>query len=263
MKVTAAKTVIQGEELATVLFEPDTHIDDVVLVHGFTGSKEDFTEIAELMAQSGYRVLTFDNRGQYESSHSKRADGYSMQSIGKDVIELARSFGLNKPHLLGHSFGGLISQEAVIQAPQVWRSLTMMCSGPAGQPGWKRPAAFDHILTESMESIWMKHFDEERKSHPRYVIQKKRWIASHGLSTATYREHLQSQPSHIAEIAALNIPAHVIYGESDDAWPHELQNQMAKDLSARLTILPDCGHCPNEDNPRATTDALVNFWRSL
>lgn len=263
MKVTSSSALIQGEPLATVLFEPDNHESDVVLVHGFTGSKEDFTEVAELLAVEGYRVLTFDNRGQYESSHTRRADGYSMHSLGKDVIELAIEYNLDKPHLLGHSFGGLIAQEAIVQSPSTWKSLTLMCSGPAGQPEWTLPDAFDHLLTKSMESIWIEHFDQERKAHPRYEIQKKRWLASHGLATSTFSEHLKNQPSHINEIAKNALPAHVIYGERDDAWPLELQNQMAKDLAASVTILRDCGHCPNEDNPRLTSDSLISFWNSI
>jgi pimeloyl-ACP methyl ester carboxylesterase len=263
MKTTANQTIIQGEALATVLFEPDNHIADVLLVHGFTGSKEDFTEIAELMAKVGYRVLTFDHRGQHESSHSKRADAYSMESLGRDVIELSKSFGLEKPHLLGHSFGGLIVQEAFTQAPEMWRSITLMCSGPGGKNDWGRPEALSFLRTRSMESIWNEFFDEERKTHPRYAIHKKRWIASDGISTATYRDHLEVYPSRIGEIAKTGIPAHVIYGESDDAWPLALQNQMAKDLNAKLTVLPGCGHCPNEDNPQLNTDALVSFWKSV
>lgn len=263
MKITAVNTAIQGENLATVLFEPTTPIADVLLVHGFTGSKEDFTEVAELLAKAGYRTLTFDNRGQYESAHSKRSDAYAMESLGKDVIELAHHFGFKNAHILGHSFGGLIVQQAVIRAPDLWQSMTLMCSGPGGQADWIRPPAFDNLLTQSMESIWYEHFDEERKNHPRYEIHKRRWIASDGISTATYRDHLNNQPSLIAEIAKLGIPAHVIYGENDDAWPLELQNQMAKDLSAQLTVLPGCGHCPNEDNPQLDADALASFWRSI
>ena len=116
---------IQDEVLAAVLFEPiATYKADVVLVHGFTGSKEDFSEVAPLIAKSGFRVLTFDNRGQNESSHSKRADAYSMPSLGKDVNEISRHFKLQKPHLLGHSFGGLIAQQATTQSPESWSSLT-------------------------------------------------------------------------------------------------------------------------------------------
>lgn len=101
---------IQGEPLATVVYEPEVFTSDVVLVHGFTGSKEDFIDMSILLAQKGHRVLTFDNRGQHESGHTQRVDGYSMRSLGQDVIELVNVFGLNKPHLMGHSFGGLISQ---------------------------------------------------------------------------------------------------------------------------------------------------------
>ena len=83
---------IQGEKLAVELYEPKARIADVVLVHGFTGSKEDFNELGPLLAEMGYRVLTFDNRGQHESSHSKREDGYSMPSLARDVIEIAQHY---------------------------------------------------------------------------------------------------------------------------------------------------------------------------
>ena len=90
---------IQGEALAAKLFEPaGSHKADVVLVHGFTGSKEDFLEVAPLIASAGFRVLTFDNRGQNESSHSIRPDGYSMPSLGRDVIDISHYFELEKPH---------------------------------------------------------------------------------------------------------------------------------------------------------------------
>lgn len=67
---------IQGEKLAAEIYEPTVRIADVVLVHGFTGSKEDFNLIGPLLADQGYRVLTFDNRGQHESAQSKREDTY-------------------------------------------------------------------------------------------------------------------------------------------------------------------------------------------
>lgn len=263
MKIITSSPLIQSEKLATVLFEPNSPIADVVLVHGFTGSKEDFTEVAEIMAKNNFRVLTFDNRGQHESSHSERVDAYSMASIGKDVIEISNYFKMNKPHLLGHSFGGLISQQAVVQAPHDWKSLTLMCSGPGGQTDWINDPVFDQILTQSMEEVWNKFIDVERKVHPRYEIHKNRWIASDGRSTSIFRDHLNSQPSLIQEIAKLSLPVHVLYGENDDAWPLELQNQMAKDLQSKLTVLPNCGHTPNEDNPQLTAEALMSFWKSI
>jgi pimeloyl-ACP methyl ester carboxylesterase len=260
MKISAAMTEIQGERLATVLFDDNGHRGDVILIHGFTGSKEDFTEIATLVAQHGYRVLTFDNRGQHESSHSNRPDAYSIDSFAKDVVDLAADFGMTNPHLLGHSFGGLVAQRATTLVPHVWKSLTLMCSGPGGRTEWDVEPAFENLGKVTMEEIWFKHFDEERKAHPRYEIHKRRWIASDGLSTAAQGDLLVNQPSLVEEIAQLKIPTHVIYGENDDAWPIPDQNRMANELGAEVSVLANCGHCPNEDNPELTSRELTMFW---
>lgn len=253
-------TEIQGEPLATVLFDDSGHRGDVILIHGFTGSKEDFTDIAALIAKHGYRVLTFDNRGQHESSHSNRPDAYEIDSFAKDVVDLAAGFGMANPHLLGHSFGGLVAQRAATLAPHLWKSLTLMCSGPGGRTEWGIEPAFENVGKVPMEEIWFEHFDEERKAHPRYEIHKRRWIASDGLSTAAQGDRLLNQPSLVEAIARLKIPTHVIYGENDDAWPIPDQIRMANELSAEITVLANCGHCPNEDDPELTSRELSKFW---
>jgi pimeloyl-ACP methyl ester carboxylesterase len=255
---------IQGESLAVEIYEPADHKADVVLVHGFTGSKEDFEEVGPLLAQMGYRVLTFDNRGQHESAHSKREDGYSMPSLARDVVELTRHFGFVKPHLLGHSFGGLVAQRAVVDSPDTWSSLTIFCSGPHWIPDKPDLDATIHILeTMTMEESWYKYKEETDKLLPRYHTYKKRWTASDPRSTRTMAFHLKETQPLIAEIVATKLPVHVIYGENDDAWPLAMQDQMAKDLAAPLTVIAGAGHCPNEDKPEETAKVLANFWSSL
>lgn len=251
---------IQGEPLAVHIYEPSDYRGDVLLIHGFTGSKEDFSEIGPLMANAGYRTLTFDNRGQNESSHTKRIDGYSMSSLGRDVIELSRRFGLEKPHLLGHSFGGLIAQQAVKLAPQNWSSLTFLCSGPSGRASWLDDPQFQNLTNENKAEVWMRLLERDRLGNMKFDLWKKRWIASDADSTMTYRDHLRKQPSLISQIATLGIKSHVIYGENDDAWPLEEQNEMARELRAKLTVLPNCGHCPNEEKPELLVKELVSFW---
>lgn len=255
---------IQGEKLAVELYEPKARIADVVLVHGFTGSKEDFNELGPLLAEMGYRVLTFDNRGQNDSAHSKREDGYSMPSLARDVIEIAQHYGFEKPHLLGHSFGGLVSQRAAVDAPDYWKSLTLFCTGPHWIPDKPDLDATIHILeTMTMEDSWNKYKEETDKLLPRYEIYKKRWKASDPESTKTMAHHLQDTQALTQEIIATKIPVHVVYGENDDAWPMPMQDQMAKDLSAPRTIIKDAGHCPNEDQPEDTARVLASFWSAL
>ncbi len=125
---------IQGEPWqSSCTNRPST--GDALLVHGYTGSKEDFAEIGPLLAAHGYRVVAFDNRGQHESAHSHREDAYTIPSLAGDAIALADHFALERPHLLGHSFGELVAQRAVVMAPSRWTSLTLFCTGPHGRSG--------------------------------------------------------------------------------------------------------------------------------
>ena len=74
---------IQGEPLAVELYEPAQHRGDALLIHGYTGSKEDFAEVGPLLAARGYRVVAYDNRGQHESAHSQRDDAYTIASLAR------------------------------------------------------------------------------------------------------------------------------------------------------------------------------------
>ena len=251
---------VQGEPIATVVFEPKVHRGDVVLVHGFTGSKEDFSECGPMIAEHGYRVLTLDNRGQHESPHSKREDAYTIKSLAHDAIDLAQLLGMKNPHLLGHSFGGLVSQRAVLMAPNYWKSLTLMCSGPAAIGFREDFLNHETLMSVSMEKIWDDHMDAMEIGKPAYEMKKRRWAMSDHRSVATHRKHLIDEPSIVKEVHATGISAHVVYGENDDAWPLPLQDQMAKDLEAQLDVIPGAGHCPNEDTPELLTDLLVKFW---
>ena len=251
---------VQGEPIATVVFEPKVYRGDVVLVHGFTGSKEDFSECGPMIAEHGYRVLTLDNRGQHESPHSKREDAYTIKSLARDAIDLAKSLGMKNPHLLGHSFGGLVSQRAVLMAPNYWKSITLMCSGPAAIGFREDFLSHETLMSVPMEKIWDDHMDAMEIGKPAYEMKKKRWAMSDHRSVATHRKHLIDEPSIVKEVHATGISAHVVYGENDDAWPLPLQDQMAKDLEAQLDVIPGAGHCPNEDTPELLTDVLVKFW---
>ncbi len=159
---------IQGEPLAVELYEPAQHRGDALLIHGYTGSKEDFAEVGPLLAARGYRVVAFDNRGQHESAHSQRDDAYTIASLARDAIALADEFGLVRPHLLGHSFGGLVAQRAAVMPPGRWASLTLFCTGPHGRFGLADLTdIIDVLSTRSMPEAW----DPDRDAEARKSVQ--------------------------------------------------------------------------------------------
>ena len=250
--------------LAINVFEPENFKGNAILVHGFTGSKEDFDYIGPILAERGYRVFAADNRGSHESPHAQEVGSYSMQSHARDVVGIARHFELEDIQLFGHSFGGAVAQRAFLIEPRLFTSLTIFCSGPSAMPS----APYSELMLaklsgKTMQEAWNEFAHELYETHPRAELMKKRWLAHDPQALLTQARELLEFSSVIPDIAATKIPAHVIYGESDDAWPHEMQNQMARDLSAKLTIIKDAGHCPNEDQPEKTAEVLAQFWEAI
>ncbi len=255
---------IHGEPLAVEVFEPTRHRGDALLIHGFTGSKEDFAEMGPLLTARGYRVVTFDNRGQHESAHSHRDDAYTIPTLARDAIALVDHFALARPHVLGHSFGGLVAQRAVVLAPRRWASLTLFCSGPHGRFGLPDlTEIIDVLSTRSMPEAWDTRRDAEARKSPRYEVLKRRWAVSDPRSVVTHARHLLSEPSIVEQVHATGMPVHVVYGENDDAWPLAMQDQMALDLDAPVTVIADAGHCPNEDRPDQTAKVIAEFWDKI
>lgn len=264
---------IQGEDLAIDVYEPaafgfagvagdaNAVLGEAFLIHGFTGSKEDFLDLGPELAARGYRVATMDNRGMHESANSERADAYTTASIGRDAELVAAALGMDRPHLLGHSFGGLVAQRSVIDSPEAWRSLTLFCSGPGALPDvGQLPQMHAWLSATDMATLWDDARDAEARGRVRYEMRKARWHASDKNALLGHANHLMHDESMTAAVAATGIAAQVVFGENDDAWPLEMQRQMAAELGAPVSVIANAGHCPNEDQPAVTADVLVGFW---
>lgn len=118
---------------------PDRHT--AVLVPGFTGSKEDFIALLGPLAQAGRRVYAIDLPGQYQSPGSDTLDAYSCAALGRAVAEVIAALEQGPVHLLGHSFGGLVTRETVLSTAVPLLSHALLGSGPSGVEGSRREDA--------------------------------------------------------------------------------------------------------------------------
>ena len=76
----------------------------VILVHGITESAATWDPLIDrLTAQR--RVVALDLRGH---GRSGSADRYDLEAMAGDVVAVAVSLGLDRPHLVGHSLGGAV-----------------------------------------------------------------------------------------------------------------------------------------------------------
>src|SRR6476646_1385783 len=83
-----------------------------MLVHGFTGAKEDFTEWLDPLATDGWHAVAPDNRGHGASEKPDDESQYPFDLLATDLLELADGlWGRDTSFvLLGHSMGGMVAQ---------------------------------------------------------------------------------------------------------------------------------------------------------
>jgi pimeloyl-ACP methyl ester carboxylesterase len=241
----------------------------VLLVPGYTGSKEDFVPLLDPLARAGHRVVAMDQPGQYQSPGPDDPAAYTVEWLGSVVCAVAKSLDDGPIHLLGHSFGGLVSREAVLSQPASFRSLTLLGSGPAaiGGPRKDRMAALEPLLPLGMAAVYeaverLARFDPRWQNSPPELraFLKERFVASSAAGLRGMGDALLTEPDRVDELAALGIPVLVCFGAGDDAWQPATQAQMADRLGARAERIEGALHSPAIESSAATLAILCSFW---
>ena len=241
----------------------------VLLVPGYTGSKEDFAPLLDPLAAAGFAATAIDLPGQYESPGPADPDDYTPSQLAATVIEVAASLGA-PVHLLGHSFGGLVARAAVLASPDTFASLVLMCSGPAGIGGDRRAMIeqLEPVLaTSGLAGVYAASLAVSRAQvgyieppAPLAAFLERRFLAGVPAMLQGMGHALRTEPDRVAELAAATLPKLVLYGEDDDAWPPAVQDEMAQRLTAPVSVISGAAHSPAVENPPATVTALVRFW---
>jgi len=242
-----------------------------LLVPGYTGSKEDFISLLGPLAAAGRRVVAIDMRGQYQTPGPDDPAAYDMAELAADITAIAKA--TDTTHLLGHSFGGLVTREAVLTgyAPA---TLTLMSSGPSALPGPRAEdlqamlAYLDGTPTQDLkakiEEIWhgaLAPQAREAAVTPEILaFLKDRMLSNNPVGLVTMASNLLTAADKTKALAAREIPTLILYGEDDNAWPPTLQAEMATRVGAQKFCIPGAAHNPNVEAPATTAHALTQFW---
>lgn len=210
----------------------------VLLLHGWGGTLESFTPVSDDLRGS-YTVYAFDLPGFGESSLPPIAWGAA--DYARLTLNLVDTLKLDRPHLIGHSFGGQVAIALAATYPE--RVGRLILVGSAG------------IHTRRPPSVHLK----------RLAARVGRWLAAYGgwwgnrLREAIYRgvqsqDYARAGPLRATLVKVVNedlkallpriiSPTLVVWGENDTDVPLASAHVMVRLIpEARLVVLERAGH---------------------
>jgi pimeloyl-ACP methyl ester carboxylesterase len=246
----------------------------LLLVHGFTGAKEDFADHLDRLAAGGRHVVAPDLRGHGSSGKPVGEDAYSLELFAADQLSLADALGWSSFDLLGHSMGGTIAQTLVLKEPDPVDRLVLMNTWPGPVQGididlieLAIQVAREHgvgliadILAESdspLTSPAGKRLLEERPGYREMGDRNLRGCSADmyaAMATVMY-----TQDDRLARLGELTMPTLVVVGEQDT--PSLAASERMADVipDATLVIIDDAGHSPQFEAPDRWFEAIDRF----
>ena len=252
----------------------------LLLVHGFTGAKEDFTPWLDQLADLGWHAVAPDLRGHGASSKPDEQSAYSFELLADDVLRLADLLGWHTFVLLGHSMGGMIAQFVARRAAARLAGLILMDTthGPVDNLDPELiEAAVSIVLAQGIETLADIMTEQQgpltTPAHRRLLAEqpgyaefcdRKLRTTSPGLyaaiaplftTTADRLESLRQLPA--------SLPVLVIVGEQDQSFLPASERMAAAVGRGSLAMIPDAGHCPQFENPEAWWKALTTYLANI
>ncbi len=243
----------------------------LVLVHGFAGDKDNFTRLARRLTPS-LRLIVPDLPGFGDASRDGEAS-YRIDDQVQRLREFLVGLGLERCHLGGNSMGGFIAAQYAATYPDAVQTLWLLdAAGCAAAQDTaivrhylasgelpllvRSPADFDALFPAVMRRVpWLPH-------SLRHELAR-RAVADFALHTRIFREFGRESPTLEARYAAIRAPTLIVWGSEDRILSPAAAPVMAALIPrSEVVVMPDTGHLPMIERPRAVAVRYLRFLAS-
>lgn len=211
-----------------------------------------------------FRVVRYDTRG--HGGSGVPAGAYSIDRLGRDVVELMDALEIERAHFLGLSLGGFIGQWLGIHVPE--RIDRLILSNTSAYLGPAKPwdEAIDSVLqskdmTERAEMFLRNWFPAHMLAAGGPAIDQFR-----SMVLATSRQGLAANFAVVRDtdlrrtVSLITAPTLVIAGEHDPVTAASHGRMIAETIpGAQLKVLPTV-HLPNIEMPREYMETVLSFF---
>jgi pimeloyl-ACP methyl ester carboxylesterase len=233
------------------------HAQPLILLEGLGGDIPGWRRNIPVLARE-LRVIAYDFRG---NGHSDEPPGpCSMATFVDDTAALLDALGIDRAHVYGQSFGGMVAQEMALTRRDRVRTVVLGCThtGPASavpSTGAKVPKG------EPWRSLYAPGFPE---AHPEHVAEDLRIGAAqpkHPEGGRRQWEAMQGFDS-AERLTSLRVPTLVLQGTEDlVVAPRNAEILAERIPGAELVWLEGAGHLYHSEQPEAADAAVLDFLR--
>ena len=198
-------------------------------------------------------VILFDNAG-IASSSGEVPPG--IPRMGENAIAFIRALSLAKVDILGFSIGGMVSQEIVLQAPDLARKLILVGTGPRGADmSTSKSAEIFAGVYDPPEHLWLAvHFSPSAAGRAAGLAFLERKLRRADRDPEVSEDAATRQREAIGDYIAggesaqdhlrgIRLPTLIVQGSNDVIIPtvnsYVLQQKLP---NAQLILYPDANH---------------------
>lgn len=245
--------------------------EPVVLLHGFGASTYSWRKVMPALAES-HRVVAIDLNGFGYTQRPTTRASYTREAQARLVLGTMDALGIDRAHIVGHSYGGGITLYLASQHPERFRTMVLVDSSAPTYPNDRRSraAAFrplDSLLARTVflrpamvrRSLLSAYWDDSKVT-PELVQAYLDRLAIEGAPYAFYGLTAPAPQGVTVELEKIAVPALVVWGAHDTLIAPEVGRRAAARLQRSEFVLFDkSGHLPMEEEPEAFLRAVLPF----
>jgi pimeloyl-ACP methyl ester carboxylesterase len=244
----------------------------VTFVHGAGGSSSIWFKQIRAYTKE-YNVLLLDLRGHGNSKPSLAAalkERYTFDTIVADIIEVLDYENIKQSHFVGISLGTILIRQLAETHPR--RVLSMVMGGAIMKLNVRSQILmrFGNIVKSVIPYIWLYQFfafiimpkDNHKESRLLFVREAKKLY--HKEFIRWYRLTAELKPLlRFFRQVDVGIPTLYVMGEEDYMFLPSVQQIALSQKSASLSVVPQCGHVVNVEQPVVFNKTTLNFLSGI